>query len=164
MEFARLCDYVDMIKHTNLGSSCWVRMDSETEPGKNLFVYFYVCFDEMKKGWLEACRRIIGFDGCFLKGACKGELLVAVGKNGNQQIFPIACAVMDQETKHSWSFFINYLKDDLHLGTGEGLAVMADMKRGFAAALKKILSNAEFRMCTRHIWSNWHKNGKERKG
>ncbi|XP_070002064.1 uncharacterized protein [Nicotiana sylvestris] len=101
MEFARLCDYADMIKHTNPGSSCWVRMDSETEPGKNLFVYFYVCFDALEKSWLEGCRRIIGFDGCFLKGACKGELLVVVGKNGNQQMFPIAWAVVDQETKHS---------------------------------------------------------------
>jgi len=144
MEFARLCDYADMIKQTNPGSSCWVRMDSETEPGKNLFVYFYVCFDALKKGWLEGCRRIIGFDGCFLKGACKGELLVVVGKNGNQQMFPIAWAVVDQETKHSWSFFINYLKDDLQLGTGEGLTVMADMQKVsilFCCLLSSLLSN-----------------------
>ncbi|XP_070025808.1 uncharacterized protein [Nicotiana sylvestris] len=127
MEFARLCDYADMIKQTNPGSSCWVRMDSETKPGKNLFVYFYVCFDALKKG----------------------ELLVAVGKNGNQQMFPIAWAVVDQETKYSWSFFINYLKDDLQLGTGEGLTVMAICKR----------------MCARHILSNWHKKwkGEERR-
>ncbi|XP_009783063.1 uncharacterized protein LOC107771010 [Nicotiana tabacum] len=136
MEFARLCDYADMIKQTNPGSSCW-------------------------KGWLEGCRRIIGFNGCFLKGACKGELLVIVDKNGNQQMFPIAWAVVDHETKHSWSFFINYLKDDLQLGTGEGLTVMEDMQKGFAAALNEVLPNAEFRMCARHIWSNWHKKWKE---
>ncbi|WMV45033.1 hypothetical protein MTR67_038418 [Solanum verrucosum] len=47
------------------------------------------------------------------RGACKGELLVAVGRNGNNQMFPIAWAVVDKETKHSWSFFINYLKEDL---------------------------------------------------
>ncbi|KAK6791841.1 hypothetical protein RDI58_010922 [Solanum bulbocastanum] len=65
-------------------------MDRETVPRKNLFVYFYVCLDALKKGWKEGCKRIIGFDGCFLKGACKGELLVAVGRNGNNQMFPIA--------------------------------------------------------------------------
>ncbi|XP_055809528.1 uncharacterized protein LOC129879828 [Solanum dulcamara] len=68
-------------------------MDGETTPGKNLFVYFYVCLEALQRGWKEGCRRIIGFDGCFLKGACKGELLVAVGKNGNNQMFPIAWAV-----------------------------------------------------------------------
>jgi len=42
VEFARFCDYADMIKQTNPGSSCWVKIDKETEPGKNLFVYIYV--------------------------------------------------------------------------------------------------------------------------
>ncbi|WMV26829.1 hypothetical protein MTR67_020214 [Solanum verrucosum] len=129
MEFARLCDYAEVIKQTNPGSSVWVRMDRETVPGKNLFVYFYVCLDALKKGWKEGCRRIIGFDGYFLKGACKGELLVAVGRNGNNQMFPIAWAVMDKETKHSWTFFINYLKKDLQLGTGHGLTVMSAMQK-----------------------------------
>nr|ANJ02794.1 transposase [Solanum demissum] len=110
VEFARLyCrdpDYTrkgkaqvkDMIKQTNPGSSCRVKIDKETEPGKNLFVYFYVCFHAFKQGWLEGCRNIIGVDGCFLKGACKGELLVTVGKNGNNQMYPIAWEVVDTET------------------------------------------------------------------
>ncbi|KAK6776159.1 hypothetical protein RDI58_027160 [Solanum bulbocastanum] len=165
MEFARLCDYAEVIKQTNPGSSVWVRMDKETVPGKNLFVYFYVCLDALKKGWKEGCRRIIGFDGCFLKGACKGELLVAVGRNGNNQMFPIAWAVVDKETKHSWSFFINYLKEDLQLGTGQGLTVMSDMQKGLQAAVGELLPNAEVRMCARHIWSNWSKRwkGEERR-
>ena len=129
MEFSRLCDYADMIKHTNPGTSCWVRTDRESRPGKTLFVYFFVCFDALKRGWLEGCRKIIGFDGCFLKGSCKGELLVAVGRNGNQQMFPIAWAVVDIETKHSWSFFLKYLIEDLNLGTGHGLTVMSDMQK-----------------------------------
>ncbi|XP_069145097.1 uncharacterized protein [Solanum lycopersicum] len=84
---------------------------------------------KLKRGWLEGCRKIIGFDGCFLKGSCKGELLVAVGRNGNQQMFPIAWAVVDTETKHSWSFFLKYLIEDLNLGRGHGLTVMSDMQK-----------------------------------
>ena len=79
MEFTRLCDYAEVTKQTNHGSCVWVKMDREIVPGKNLIVYFYVCLDAMKKGWKEECRRIIGFDGCFLTGACKGELLVLEG-------------------------------------------------------------------------------------
>ncbi|XP_049390426.1 uncharacterized protein LOC125854873 [Solanum stenotomum] len=165
MEFARLCDYAEVIKQTDPGSSVWERMDRETVPGKNLFVYFYVCLDALKKGWKEGCRRIIGFDGCLLKDACKGELLVAVGRNGNNQMFPIAWAVMDKETKHNSSFFINYLKEDLQLGTRHGLSVMSDMQKGLQAAVGELLPNAEVRMCARHIWSNWSKRwkGEERR-
>ncbi|MCD9645263.1 hypothetical protein HAX54_034089 [Datura stramonium] len=50
LKFARLCDYADQIKETNPGSSCWVRTDRESEPGKYLFVYFYVCFDALRRG------------------------------------------------------------------------------------------------------------------
>ncbi|XP_019258308.1 PREDICTED: uncharacterized protein LOC109236566 [Nicotiana attenuata] len=129
MSCKRLLDYADMIKSTNPGSSCWVRTDTETVPGKHLFKYFYVFFEAMKKGWIAGCRRIIGFDGCFLKGVCKGELLVAVGKNGNNQMYPISWALVDQETTHSWSWFINYLKTDLELRNGEDLTVMSDMQK-----------------------------------
>ncbi|KAM3203710.1 hypothetical protein P3L10_031336 [Capsicum annuum] len=101
--------------------------------------------------WMEGCRRITGFDGCFLKGACKGELLVAVGKNGNNQMFPIAWVVVDKKTKHSWSFFVNYVKEDLQLDTGAGLTVMADMQKGFHDVVLELLPNAEIRRCARHI-------------
>ena len=40
--------------------------------GKNYFNTFYVCFDGMKKGWIEGCMRVVGIDGCFLKGITKG--------------------------------------------------------------------------------------------
>ncbi|KAH0764063.1 hypothetical protein KY290_020136 [Solanum tuberosum] len=154
-----------MIKSTNPGSSCWVRTDNETVPGLHLFKYFYVSFAALKNGWLEGCRKIIGLDGCFLKGACRGELLVAVGKNGNNQMYPIAWAVVDQETKHSWSWFLSYLIEDLQLGDGSGITVMSDMQKGLEVAVEVLLPNAERRMCARHIWANWQKRwrGEERR-
>ncbi|XP_049389222.1 uncharacterized protein LOC125853550 [Solanum stenotomum] len=165
LEFSRLLDYADMIKSTNPGSSCWVRTDNETVNGLHLFKYFYVCFAALKNGWLEGCRKIIGLDGCFLKGACRGVLLVAVGKNGNNQMYPIAWAVVDQETKHSWSWFLNYLIEDLQLGDGSGITVMSDMQKGLEVAVEVLLPNAERRMCARHIWANWQKRwrGEERR-
>ena len=45
----------------------------------------------------QGCIKIIGFDGCFLKGASCGELLTAIGRDGNNQIYPIAWAVVEVE-------------------------------------------------------------------
>lgn len=53
----------------------------------------------MKFGFMNGCRRCIGFDGCFLKDISKGLLLVAVAKDGNNQMFPIAWAVTGAEKK-----------------------------------------------------------------
>ncbi|WMV46368.1 hypothetical protein MTR67_039753 [Solanum verrucosum] len=99
------------------------------------------------------------------KGSCKGELLVVVSRNGNQQMFPIAWVVVDTETKHSWSFFLNYLIEDLNLGTRHGLTVMSDMQKGLVPALCELLPDSEQRRCARYIWSNWHQiwSGEERR-
>nr|KAJ0213759.1 hypothetical protein LSAT_V11C400190290 [Lactuca sativa] len=47
----------------------------------------------VKQGWIEGCRRVIGLDGCFLKGVCRGELLCAIGRDANDKIYPIAWGV-----------------------------------------------------------------------
>ncbi|CAN1167851.1 hypothetical protein LINPERHAP2_LOCUS27483 [Linum perenne] len=43
------------------------------------------------------CRKLFALDGCFLKGEVKGMILTAVGKDGNNQMFPIAWAVVEGE-------------------------------------------------------------------
>jgi hypothetical protein len=43
----------------------------------------------MSKGVLDGCRRVIGLDGCFLKGLMKGELLSSIGKDANNHIYQL---------------------------------------------------------------------------
>jgi hypothetical protein len=69
-----------------------------TEP---TFMRFYVCFDACKKGFLARCMKVIGLDGCFFKGLTNGELLCALGRDANNQMYPIAWAVVERETKDS---------------------------------------------------------------
>ncbi|MBA0803554.1 hypothetical protein Gohar_013749, partial [Gossypium harknessii] len=40
-------------------------------------------------------RLLIGLDGCFLKGLLKSEFLATVGKDANNQMFPIAWVVVE---------------------------------------------------------------------
>ncbi|XP_019181393.1 PREDICTED: uncharacterized protein LOC109176417 [Ipomoea nil] len=54
---------------------------------------FYVCFAAVKKGFLEGCSKVIGLDGCFFKGMLKGEILSAVGRDANNQMYPIAWGI-----------------------------------------------------------------------
>lgn len=77
----------------------------------------------------EGCRNIIGLDGCFLKGVCKGQLLCAVGRDGNNQMFPIAWAVVSVENKENWGWFLNLLKYDLAIGDGAELTIISDMQK-----------------------------------
>lgn len=48
-----------------------------------VFERIYVCFAACKTAFATTCRPLIGLDGCFLKGVYGGQLLSAVGKDGN---------------------------------------------------------------------------------
>ncbi|KAK8673509.1 hypothetical protein V6N13_111840 [Hibiscus sabdariffa] len=50
----------------------------------------------------EFKRPFVSLDGCFLKGMLEGALQVAVGMDANNQMYPIAWALVESETKYSW--------------------------------------------------------------
>ncbi|XP_049371081.1 uncharacterized protein LOC125836029 [Solanum verrucosum] len=142
-EFNKILDYRDVLHQTNPGSTCVMKLkDSKSENGMKQFHSFYICFDAMKKGFQQGCRRCIGLDGCFLKGICKGQLLVVVAKDANNQMYPITWAVIGTESKLTWKWFMTILQDDLNLGDG-------------SQPLSLVISK---RMCARHILANWSQN------
>jgi hypothetical protein len=57
-----------------------------------------------KKGLIFGCRPIIAFDGSHLESLYGGQLLCAVGRDGNDDMFPIAYAVVETECRDSWTW------------------------------------------------------------
>ncbi|GAA0150660.1 hypothetical protein LIER_43110 [Lithospermum erythrorhizon] len=64
-------------------------------------------------GFKNACRKLVGVDGCHLKSKRGGQLLVAVGVDPNNNIFPIVYGVVEVENKNSWEWFLSHLYEDL---------------------------------------------------
>ena len=60
-----------------------------------VFHKLFVCFDGLKKQWLEGCRKIICVDVCFLKTFIGGQLLAVMGRDGNDQMYPIEWAILE---------------------------------------------------------------------
>ncbi|XP_059287011.1 uncharacterized protein LOC132040395 [Lycium ferocissimum] len=157
VEFGRILDYKDELLRTNPGSTCVVKLGEPDAAGQPVFQSFYMCFDALKKAFL-ACRKCIGLDGCFLKGVCKGQLLVAVCRDGNNQMLPLAWAVVEYENKHTWTWFIKCLREDFALGDGADLTLITDMQKGLFVAIQDLLPAAEHRKCARHILANFCKD------
>ncbi|CAI9288651.1 unnamed protein product [Lactuca saligna] len=118
--------------------------------------------DEIEGSLIEhyACRRVIGVDGCFLKGICRGQLLAAMGRDANNHIFPIAWAVVEVENKETWKWFLDLLLDDIEMGIGHGLTLISDQHKGLIEAVKERVPTAEHRQCARHIYANFKKSFK----
>ncbi|XP_056158414.1 uncharacterized protein LOC130134769 [Syzygium oleosum] len=160
-EYAQVWDYARECVVQNPSSRVYAEVVERPLPDcEPRFNRFYVCFDACKRGFLAGCRRVVGLDGCFLKGLCKGELLAAVGRDANNQMFPIAWAVVKIENKDTWSWFLKNLMVDLDINDGGGWAFMSDQQKGLVPALAELMPYAEHRMCARHIYANWAKNYK----
>ena len=87
------------------------------------------CLAAARDGFFPGCRRLIELDGCFLKGLTKGQLLVAVGRDGDSQMLPIAWAIIEKETIECWASFIQHLQSTLCIGDGLGWSVVIDMQK-----------------------------------
>nr|GEV99380.1 calcium/proton exchanger [Tanacetum cinerariifolium] len=97
--------------NVSLGQWSTCRLDDEeTESGHYYFKRIYVCFKGVKEGWLVGCRKVIGLGGCFLKYTCRRELLVAMGRDANNQMYPIAWAVVKVKNNDYWAILVHRTK------------------------------------------------------
>lgn len=122
-----------------------------------MFSQIYICFDRLKRSWKQNCRPIIGLDGTFLKHSVQGMILTVIGRDPNNQIYPIAWAVVSAENNDNCEWFVHMLKLDLDLGEGENILIISDMHRSLIHGVSKELPMAEHRTCARHIYANLKK-------
>ncbi|KAK8695064.1 hypothetical protein V6N13_072606 [Hibiscus sabdariffa] len=126
-------DYVNALRVADVGGNfdLVVERPNATDIPKSRRIY--VCFSALREGFKLYCRPVVGLDGCFLKGSFKGEILSAVGRDCNNQIFPIAWAVVEVENRETWAWFLNNLQHDLGLGDGDGCTLLSDMQKCYKA-------------------------------
>ncbi|XP_010431263.1 PREDICTED: uncharacterized protein LOC104715567 [Camelina sativa] len=144
-QFERLRDYGAEILEANKGSVVEVET-VKNEVGQDVFKRFYVCFDALRRTWKKSCRPLIRVDGCFLKEKIKGQLLVALGRDADNVIYPMA-----------------WLKIDLELGDGDGYIMVSDRQKGLIKAVELELPKIEHRKCVRHIYGNLKKRHPDKK-
>ncbi|XP_062011844.1 uncharacterized protein LOC133728443 [Rosa rugosa] len=156
-QYNLLESYAHELKKRNLGTSIWMQTEIDGEITR--FKRIYICFEALKQGWRAGCRPIIGLDGCHLKGAYKGQLLSAVGIDGNNAMYPIAYAIVEQETRDSWTWFLTFLREDLHMYSSMHYSFISDKQKGLEQAIRDLFPHSEHRHCVRHLHNNFKGDG-----
>ncbi|CAL1408305.1 unnamed protein product [Linum trigynum] len=128
-EYNLIKRYLAELKKRDRDGRFQLEVDPHPDEDKCLFKRLYVGFSCLKDGFLWGCRPMFGLDGCFLKGEVKGMLLTTVGKYGNNQMFPIAWAVVEGENTNSWTWFVDILTKELGLIDGRGWTVISDQHK-----------------------------------
>ncbi|KAL6343506.1 hypothetical protein AAG906_024871 [Vitis piasezkii] len=101
------------------------------------------------------CRPILSIDGTHLYGKYKGTLLIAMGCDSNNQLFPFAFAITKRENTNSWITQRKglYLISNRH---PSNIAVINETYSGWTK------SDAYYRFCMRHLASNFNTKFKDK--
>ncbi|XP_060963707.1 uncharacterized protein LOC133033120 [Cannabis sativa] len=79
-------------------------------------------------------------------------MLVAVAYDANNQLFPIAFAIVDSENHDSWKYFLQKLKEAI--GEVENLVFVSDRHQSIEHAVEVIFPEACHCACYKHISMN----------
>ena len=142
-EFAKLWRYVLENRKAHEGNTTLLETNED-----HTFKRIYISFDACKRGFLAGCRRVVGFDGAFLKG----EMLTAIGRDGNNQMFPIAWAIITVENKDNWFWFLEHLQIVPRIGIGAGWTFISDQCKVFHLCFM-LLYCLLFTACTFNVYA-----------
>ncbi|KAL0386098.1 UNVERIFIED_CONTAM: hypothetical protein Sradi_3004100 [Sesamum radiatum] len=158
LQYKKLRDYCETVRAKNQRSKIILRRQEGSNPA--VFDRLYYNLIALELGFLEGCRPIIGLDGCFLQTVYQRQLLVAVGRDGNDNMIPIALAVVQLENRDNWSWFISeWLEDIGALGT-DRWSFISDRQKGLVEDLKELAPKSEHRYCIKHMYENFKRKFK----
>ncbi|XP_019167879.1 PREDICTED: uncharacterized protein LOC109163585 [Ipomoea nil] len=155
--FKKIWSYCAEMDRTNPRTRYKVKLSDLQDgiTGRERFLRMYICWDASKQGFRH-CRPLIGVDGCHLRSGSGGMLLTAVGVDANDSIFPLAYAIVEGERRESWSWFLNFLAEDLGITKDreQDFTFISDKQKGLLPAFEEIIPGVEHRFCVRHLHSN----------
>ncbi|XP_010660151.1 uncharacterized protein LOC104881478 [Vitis vinifera] len=134
---------------------------SKTFPGimenTEIFQRVFWTFQPSIEGF-KHCRPVLSIDGTHLYGKYKGTLMIAMGCDGNNQLFPLAFALTEGENIDSWGWFLACIRT--RVTNRRKLCVISDRHPGIMAAMSDVHLGwsepyAYHRVCMRHLASNF---------
>lgn len=154
--FVQLPKYIAALERSNPNTVVQWLFHPRSSANVKIFKYVFWAFGPAIEAF-HKCRPVICIDGTHLRGTYKGKLLVAVTKDANNKILPIAFAIVDEETVESWSWFLVQFR--LFVAQNRSLCVISDRHGGIIHAMENLEDWQEpfayHRFCLRHVRSNF---------
>lgn len=152
-QYNKLTTYRKELLRSNSSSTMEIKtmMDGDVRR----FHRMYICFVAYKEGWNKGYRPLIGLDECHIKGNHPWQILIAVGIDSNNGMYPIAFAIAEVENQETWTWFLEYLMRDLKMVWDKSYTFITDKQKGLGNAIADLFTSAKHRHCVRHLYNNF---------
>ncbi|KAH7865210.1 hypothetical protein Vadar_003723 [Vaccinium darrowii] len=107
--YQKLPRYLTAVQQYDLGTEFKINTVPSVTSGTVIFDQVFWAFAPAIEGFQHYCL-VICIDGTFLTGKYRGVMLIALSQDAENQIFPIAFAIVERETKESWGWFLDCLR------------------------------------------------------
>ncbi|KAL6543759.1 hypothetical protein OROGR_010256 [Orobanche gracilis] len=141
--FQMLPQYLHMLQETNPGTVT----DLDIGPDGR-FQHLFVALGSCRLAYTLCPRPVIVVDDTHLKGRNNGILFVAVTKDGNEQIFPLAYGVGPIENDVSWTWFLSRLHSAY--GSNSETLIVSDAHVSISNAVRSVYPNSAHDLCYYH--------------
>ncbi len=162
-----------VIEERNPGSSYEVKKFPSIEhPGKSVLQRAFLALHACKMAFVN-CRPVLCIDGTFLTGKYRGQILTAIGVDGNNQVLPLAFAFVESENTDSWYWFLKLVKTKV-VGMRPNVCLIHDRHAGILRAIEElqfgsmergypgVWDDVQSRWCMRHMGANFFKQFKNK--
>ncbi|KAL0435106.1 UNVERIFIED_CONTAM: hypothetical protein Sradi_0218500 [Sesamum radiatum] len=159
----KLPKYMGAVQKYNPGTIVEWKHKALHPTGAYVIGYVFWAFKPCIEGF-KFCRNINSVDGTHLYTRYKHKMLIAATMDGNQQVLPLAFAIVDDESYASWKWFLQQLSRHVIRGR-RVVCLIFDRHAGIIKAVNEssefVPPNGVHRYCLRHVCSNFnshHKN------
>ncbi|XP_012834002.1 PREDICTED: uncharacterized protein LOC105954863 [Erythranthe guttata] len=121
----RLPKFMKALQQRNPGTAVEWEHHATNHPSKFIIKYVFWAFKPCIDGF-KYCRRVISVDGTHLYTKYKHKMLLAVCLDANQQVLPLAYAIVDEETASAWKWFFKCIDKHLLSGISDGICIISD--------------------------------------
>ncbi|KAL0456468.1 UNVERIFIED_CONTAM: hypothetical protein Slati_0986000 [Sesamum latifolium] len=155
----KLPKFMAALQKSNPGTVVeWLHLHTD-RPDLKILNYVFWAFRPCIEGF-RYYRNLISIDGTHLYTKYKHKLLMAVTLDANQQILPIAFALVDEESVSSWRWFLKMLAKHLMLDNDDQICLISGRHSGLIYAINFVLAftfpRGVHRFCLRHVCSNFN--------
>ncbi|XP_071724091.1 uncharacterized protein [Rutidosis leptorrhynchoides] len=166
--FRQLPSYMRALEQCNDGTKVqwkFKKEDGVVNSRRKIFRYVFWHFGATKRTF-EHSHPMVTVDAMHLKGAYKGKAIVALVKTANLRVVPVAYAVIDEESTHSWYWFLKYLK--IYVLQDSFTCIISDRHSGILSATVKMDTKfpnwGVHRYCMEHVRANMIASVPKKKG